>query len=113
MYGAFRQLAKQSGESRPHKDRNLGAAELGRDDGWLLQPGLRSADLSQRLAAGKESCCEPQGFNRESLTPKAEHSGPATTQYEDCSWRPDHPRRGLCIFHGSGWSPTEETPPCH
>src|SRR5271169_3867128 len=79
MHSAFRQLAEQSGESRRHKDRDLGAAELGRDDGWLLQPGLRSADLSERLAAGKESRCEQQGFNRGSLTPNAEHSGPPTT----------------------------------
>src|SRR6266566_1548987 len=63
----------------PTKTVIWGAAELGRDDGWLLQPGLRSADLSQRLAAGKESCCEQQGFNRGSLTPKAEYSAPPTT----------------------------------
>src|SRR5437764_2589983 len=68
MYSAFRQLAQQSGESGSDEDRDLGTAELGRDDGWLLQPGLRSEDFSERLAAGKESCCGEQGFTRRSLS---------------------------------------------
>src|SRR6478736_3314266 len=90
MHCAFRQLPEQSGEPGSNQDGHLGATELGRDDGWLLQPGLRSTNSSQRFAAGKEGGCEQQDFKRGSLT--------LTTRRELGDYRFRGLRQGLLLL---------------
>ena len=48
VHRALRQLTQQPRQRRPHQGRDLGRAELGRDDGRLLQPGLRCGHAGRK-----------------------------------------------------------------